>query len=79
MGPFCRGEIHTIVDYCWHMLQDPAYTSNAIHTGWLDGRIAANVRADSPPWHLAVIAGAKGLKLFSPCASAAVTAIAQER
>lgn len=53
-----RGEIRTIVDYAVEMIQDPAFVHNQIHTGWLDARIAAQVRAEKPAWYLAVIAGA---------------------
>jgi hypothetical protein len=31
---------------------------NRINTGWLDQRIAANVRAEKPPWELCVIGAA---------------------
>lgn len=31
---------------------------NKINTGWLDQRIAANVRAEKPPWELCVIGAA---------------------
>ncbi len=53
-----RGEIHTIIDYAADMLQSGDFTNNNIHTGWLDARIAANVKAERPPWHLCVIGGA---------------------
>lgn len=53
-----RGEIRTLVDYVADMLQEPAFVGDRIHTGWLDGRIAAQVRVERPPWHLSVIAGA---------------------
>eukprot|EP00882_Tetradesmus_deserticola_P027428 GHRQ01030357.1.p2 GENE.GHRQ01030357.1~~GHRQ01030357.1.p2 ORF type:complete len:143 (-),score=57.78 GHRQ01030357.1:402-830(-) len=53
-----RGEIHTIIDYAADMLQSPEFMNNSIHTGWLDSRIAANVRAERPPWHLCVIGAA---------------------
>jgi acetyl-CoA carboxylase/biotin carboxylase 1 len=53
-----RGEIHTIIDYAADMLQSPEFTGNKIHTGWLDLRIAANIKAERPPWHLCVIGGA---------------------
>ncbi|KAF6253758.1 carboxyl transferase domain-containing protein [Scenedesmus sp. NREL 46B-D3] len=53
-----RGEIHTIIDYAADMLQSPEFMNNEIHTGWLDSRIAANVRAERPPWHLCVIGAA---------------------
>jgi acetyl-CoA carboxylase/biotin carboxylase 1 len=53
-----RGEIHTIIDYAADMLQSPEFVDNTIHTGWLDSRIAANVRAERPPWHLCVIGAA---------------------
>ena len=38
-----RGEIRTLVDYVIDMLQEPEFVGNQIHTGWLDGRIAAQV------------------------------------
>eukprot|EP00879_Flechtneria_rotunda_P003437 GHRR01003666.1.p1 GENE.GHRR01003666.1~~GHRR01003666.1.p1 ORF type:complete len:1583 (+),score=615.48 GHRR01003666.1:404-5152(+) len=53
-----RGEIHTIIDYAADMLQSPEFVNNKIHTGWLDSRIAANVKAERPPWHLSVIGAA---------------------
>lgn len=53
-----RGEIHTIIDYAADMLQSPEFVNNKIHTGWLDSRIAANVKAERPPWHLCVIGAA---------------------
>jgi acetyl-CoA carboxylase / biotin carboxylase 1 len=34
------------------------FVNNVIHTGWLDSRIAANVKAERPPWHLCVIGSA---------------------
>lgn len=34
------------------------FVQNRIHTGWLDSRIAANVKAERPPWHLCVIGSA---------------------
>jgi hypothetical protein len=34
------------------------FVQNSIHTGWLDSRIAANVKAERPPWHLCVIGSA---------------------
>ncbi|KIY93907.1 biotin carboxylase [Monoraphidium neglectum] len=53
-----RGEIHTIIDYAVDMLTSPDFVQNRIHTGWLDARIAANVKAERPPWHLCVIGSA---------------------
>jgi len=53
-----RGEIHTIIDYAVDMLQSNEFVNNQIHTGWLDSRIAANVKAERPPWHLCVIGAA---------------------
>ena len=38
-----RGEIRTTVDYCVEMIQSPDFVGNAIHTGWLDSRIASHV------------------------------------
>jgi acetyl-CoA carboxylase / biotin carboxylase 1 len=38
-----RGEIRTIVDYATDMIQSTEFVGNAIHTGWLDSRIAAQV------------------------------------
>ncbi|PRW58200.1 acetyl- carboxylase 1-like isoform A [Chlorella sorokiniana] len=52
-----RGEIRTIVDYVVDMVQAPDFLSNVHHTGWLDARIAAQVRSERPPWHLSVICG----------------------
>eukprot|EP00887_Chlorella_sp_A99_P005434 scaffold1.g5434.t1 len=48
-----RGEVRTIVDYATDLLQAREFWSNAHHTGWLDARIAAQVRSERPPWHLA--------------------------
>jgi acetyl-CoA carboxylase / biotin carboxylase 1 len=53
-----RGEIRTLVDYVTDMLQERDFKANAVHTGWLDGRIAAQVKVERPPWYLCVIAGA---------------------
>lgn len=53
-----RGEIHTIVDYAVDMIKSEEFVGNSIHTGWLDGRIAAQVRSEPVPWHVAVAAGA---------------------
>ena len=39
-----RGEIRTIVDYAMEMIQSPDFVGNNIHTGWLDSRIASQVR-----------------------------------
>lgn len=38
--------------------QSPDLVNNAVHTGWLDSRIAARVPSSQLPWHLPVIAGA---------------------
>jgi acetyl-CoA carboxylase/biotin carboxylase 1 len=40
------------------MLQCSDFVDNKINTGWLDQRIAANVRAEKPPWELCVIGAA---------------------
>jgi len=53
-----RGEIRTIVDYAVDMIKSEEFVGNNIHTGWLDGRIAAQVRSEPVPWHVAVAAGA---------------------
>ncbi|GBG75894.1 hypothetical protein CBR_g21136 [Chara braunii] len=53
-----RGEIRTIVGYCIDLLHTSEYQKNRFHTGWLDSRIAMNVRMERPPWHIAVLAGA---------------------
>ncbi|GIM14327.1 hypothetical protein Vretimale_17212, partial [Volvox reticuliferus] len=53
-----RGEIRTTTDYVLDLLASPEVTSNTIHTGWLDSRIAARVKPGRPPWHISVIAGA---------------------
>ncbi|GLC69098.1 hypothetical protein PLESTF_000789000 [Pleodorina starrii] len=53
-----RGEIRTTTDYVLDLLASPELTGNAIHTGWLDSRIAARVKPGRPPWHISVIAGA---------------------
>lgn len=42
-----RGEIRTTIDYCVEMIQSPDFVGNAIHTGWLDSRIASHVSPDS--------------------------------
>lgn len=44
-----RGEIRTTIDYCVEMIQSPDFVGNAIHTGWLDSRIASHVRCQSFP------------------------------
>ena len=41
-----RGEIRTTIDYCVEMIQSPDFVGNAIHTGWLDSRIASHVSPD---------------------------------
>jgi hypothetical protein len=38
--------------------QSPELAGNAVHTGWLDSRIARRLPGVQAPWHLAVIAGA---------------------
>ncbi|KAK9790754.1 hypothetical protein WJX73_002279 [Symbiochloris irregularis] len=53
-----RGEIRTIVDYAIEMIQSPEFLGNSIHTGWLDYRVASQIKAEQPAWHLGVIAGA---------------------
>ena len=53
-----RGEVRTLLDYAVEMLQEHDFVHNAVHTGWLDSRIAARVKVGRPPWHLCVIAGA---------------------
>ena len=53
-----RGEIRTLLDYAVDMLQEGEFVQNRIHTGWLDGRIAARVKVERPSWYLSVIAGA---------------------
>lgn len=46
-----RGEIRTIVDYAMEMIQSPDFVGNNIHTGWLDSRIASQVRTlDQNRW-----------------------------
>lgn len=66
-----RGEIRTIVDYAVDMLQHADFVGNRIHTGWLDARIAAQVRVERPPWHLCIIAGAVHFALDATNAGAA--------
>ena len=44
-----RGEIRTIVDYVVDMVQSPDFIGNRIHTGWLDSRIASQVRSRALP------------------------------
>lgn len=39
-----RGEIRNTVDYTADMIQSLDFVGNNIHTGWLDNRIATNVR-----------------------------------
>ncbi|KAK9799384.1 hypothetical protein WJX73_008409 [Symbiochloris irregularis] len=53
-----RGEIRNTVDYTADMIQSPDFVGNNIHTGWLDNRIATNVKAEKPLWYLAIISGA---------------------
>ncbi|KAF6144243.1 hypothetical protein GIB67_004913, partial [Kingdonia uniflora] len=52
-----RVEIRTNVDYTIDLLNVSEYRDNKIHTGWLDSRIAMQVRAKSPPWYLSVVEG----------------------
>ena len=53
-----RGEIMTIATYVEDMIQCPDWRNNRIHTGWLDERIAQQVRPGALPWHVAVVGGA---------------------
>ncbi|KAL3149360.1 hypothetical protein ABBQ32_002163 [Trebouxia sp. C0010 RCD-2024] len=53
-----RGEIRTTVDYTTDMIQHQVFMGNNHHTGWLDSRIAAHVKAETPAWYLSVICGA---------------------
>ncbi|CAG9465063.1 unnamed protein product [Pedinophyceae sp. YPF-701] len=53
-----RGEIRTIVSYVRDMIQTEDFIANNIHTGWLDARIAAQVKDARVPWHIAVVCGA---------------------
>jgi hypothetical protein len=43
---------------CCCLVQCADFVENKINTGWLDLRIAANVRAEKPPWELCVIGAA---------------------
>ena len=52
-----RGEIRTTVDYVMDMLQSKDFVQNTVSTSWLDARIEAQVRPESPTWYLAVIGG----------------------
>lgn len=40
------------------LLQCSDFVENRINTGWLDQRIAANVKAEKPAWELCVIGAA---------------------
>ncbi|KAF6146388.1 hypothetical protein GIB67_020482 [Kingdonia uniflora] len=51
-------EIHANVDYTIDLLNVSEYRDNKIHMGWLDNRIAMQVRAERPPWYLSVVGGA---------------------
>jgi acetyl-CoA carboxylase/biotin carboxylase 1 len=53
-----RGEIRTNADYVCDLIQSPDFVGNAHHTGWLDARIAAQITAGRPAWHLSVVCGA---------------------
>lgn len=43
---------------CSAAAQCSEFVDNTINTGWLDQRIAANVKMEQPPWHLCVIGAA---------------------
>ena len=55
-----RGEVRHIVDYVNDTIlgSDDFSKDNTHHTGWLDNRIASNVKALSPSWDVAVVCGA---------------------
>ena len=42
-----RGEIRTNADYVCDLIQTPDFVNNGHHTGWLDSRIAAQVRHEA--------------------------------
>ncbi|KAF6142701.1 hypothetical protein GIB67_015187 [Kingdonia uniflora] len=52
------GEIYTNVDFTIDLLNVLEYQEKKIHTGWLDSRIALQVRAERLPMHLSVVGGA---------------------
>lgn len=53
-----RGDIRTPVEYIIHLLETQEYIDNDIHTGWLDGLIAAKVTTKKPDNMLVVLCGA---------------------
>lgn len=53
-----RGEIRSNTDYVCELLQTEEFRGDYHHTGWLDARIAAQITAGRPPWHLSVVCGA---------------------
>jgi acetyl-CoA carboxylase/biotin carboxylase 1 len=53
-----RGDIRTPVEYVIHLLEREEYKNNRIHTGWLDGLIAAKVLTLKPDSMLVVMCGA---------------------
>lgn len=53
-----RGEIRSNTDYVCELLQTDEFRGDCHHTGWLDARIAAQITAGRPPWHLSVVCGA---------------------
>ena len=53
-----RGDIRTTVEYLITLLEMEPYRENRIDTRWLDSLIAAKVKPERPPAHIAVILGA---------------------
>ena len=66
----CSGEIRTIVDYVVELVQSQEFVGNSHHTGWLDARIAAQVRAcciARPKCRKAALLLGAPLQQASPC------------
>ena len=53
-----RGEISNIAGYVRELITGDDFRGNRIDTGWLDRRIAAQVKMGGLPWHIPVLAGA---------------------
>ncbi|KAI3651231.1 hypothetical protein MP228_004712 [Amoeboaphelidium protococcarum] len=53
-----RGDFRTTVEYLVKLLETEAFSSNSIHTGWLDMLITKRMTAEKPDKYVAVICGA---------------------
>ncbi|EGG25342.1 acetyl-CoA carboxylase [Cavenderia fasciculata] len=53
-----RGDIRTPVEYIIHLLETDDFKNNAIHTGWLDKRIADKIKSHKPDTQIVVLCGA---------------------